>query len=277
MINFNFHSVLFCFICLQLMQSCKETNNNLQENKTSTSAPEKTNSFDTKNDTSSGFDFLPTSTSKQIIVHNNFTLSYLEDYEQAEWVAYELVKGRYATQDFERPYFIEDPKVKTGSADWKNYRKSGYDKGHLCPAGDMKFSRAAFDETFFTSNISPQNREFNSGVWNRLEQKVRYWSNKYNGMYVVTGGVLEDGLETIGFEDVAVPEYFYKILVSKVKGQYKMIGFLMSNEDSQKALYEFVVSVDEIEQKTGIDFFPKLDDATENQLERSSNYKEWSF
>lgn len=223
------------------------------------------------------FDYYPTSTSNQIIKHDNYTLSYKEEYEQAEWVAYELKKGRYSNQDYQRPFFIEDPKVKTGSADWRNYKNSGYDKGHLCAAGDMKFSKAAFEETFFTSNISPQDREFNSGIWNRLEQKTRYWANKYDGIYVVTGGVLKDNLETIGKEDVAVPDYFYKVLLNKNNGNYKMIAFLMPNEDSEKGLYEFVVSVDEVEKLTGINFFPKLEDSIENQLEKSSDYKDWSF
>jgi endonuclease G len=223
------------------------------------------------------FDYYPTSTSNQIIQHDNYTLSYKEEYEQAEWVAYELKKGRYSNQDYQRPFFIEDPKVKTGSADWRNYKNSGYDKGHLCAAGDMKFSKAAFEETFYTSNISPQDREFNSGIWNRLEQKTRYWANKYDGIYVVTGGVLKDNLETIGKEDVAVPDYFYKVLLNKNNGNYKMIAFLIPNEDSEKGLYEFVVSVDEIEKLTGINFFPKLEDSIENQLEKSSDYKNWSF
>lgn len=223
------------------------------------------------------FDYYPTSTSNQIIKHDNYTLSYKEEYEQAEWVAYELKKGRYSNQDYQRPFFIEDPMVKTGSADWRNYKNSGYDKGHLCAAGDMKFSKAAFEETFFTSNISPQDREFNSGIWNRLEQKTRYWANKYDGIYVVTGGVLKDNLETIGKEDVAVPDYFYKVLLNKNNGDYKMIAFLMPNEDSEKGLYEFVVSVDEVEKLTGINFFPKLEDSIENQLEKSSDYKDWSF
>ncbi len=223
------------------------------------------------------FDYYPTSTSNQIIKHDNYTLSYKEEYEQAEWVAYELKKGRYSNQDYQRPFFIEDPMVKTGSADWRNYKNSGYDKGHLCAAGDMKFSKAAFEETFFTSNISPQDREFNSGIWNRLEQKTRYWANKYDGIYVVTGGVLKDNLETIGKEDVAVPDYFYKVLLNKNNENYKMIAFLMPNEDSEKGLYEFVVSVDEVEKLTGINFFPKLDDSIENKLEKSSDYKNWSF
>jgi endonuclease G, mitochondrial len=211
------------------------------------------------------------------VKHQYYSLSYNEKYEQAEWVAYELKKAFVTKSHFQRPFFIEDPKVKTGSADWKNYKKSGYDKGHLCPAGDMSFDKNAYDDTFFTSNISPQLHDFNDGVWNRLEQKTRYWAAKYDGVYVVTGGVLQAELETIGKENVAVPEYFYKILLDNSGGEYKMIAFLLPSTDSQKPLYSFVTTVDAIEEMTGIDFFPKLDDKTENRLEKSADYKAWSF
>ena len=223
------------------------------------------------------FDFLPTSTTNQIVKHEYYTLSYNEKYEQAEWVAYELKKNYVRSSNFDRPYFIEDPKVKTRSADWRNYKKSGYDKGHLCPAGDMEFAINAYNDTFFTSNIAPQNHDFNAGVWNRLEQKVRYWATKYDGVYVITAGVLQPNLKTIGQEQVLVPNYFYKILLDNSNGQYKMIAFLVPNAKSNKPLYEFVVSVDSIEKMTGIDFFPKLDDKTENSLEKNSDYKDWNF
>jgi len=223
------------------------------------------------------FDFLPTSTTNQIIKHDYYTLSYNEKFEQAEWVAYELKKSYVRSSNFDRPYFIEDPKVKTGSADWRNYKKSGYDKGHLCPAGDMAFAINAYNDTFFTSNISPQVHDFNGGVWNRLEQKVRYWANKYDGVYVITGGVLQSNLKTIGQEKVLVPNYFYKILLDYSNGEFKMIAFLVANEKSDKPLYSFVVSVDSLEKMTGIDFFPKLDDNTESRLEKISDYMTWSF
>lgn len=223
------------------------------------------------------FDFLPSSTTNQIIRHDYYTLSYSEKHEQAEWVAYELKKNYVKNNDFKRPYFIEDPKVKTGSADWRNYKKSGYDKGHLCPAGDMEFAIKAYNDTFFTSNISPQLHDFNGGIWNRLEQKVRYWATKYDGIYVVTGGILHPSLQTIGKEKVSVPNYFYKILLDYSNGQYRMIAFLVPSKKSDKPLYDFVVSVDTVEKMTGIDFFPKLDDKIENNLEKASNYKAWSF
>lgn len=264
-----------CLIFTTLSVSCRMDN---ERGATTTEA--KVSSNDQAVEEATGdFDFLPTSTTHQIVQHDGYILSYSEENEQAEWVAYELKKSElnYNNNDFKRPFFIEDPKVSSASADWKNYRRSGYDKGHLCPAGDRKYSKKAFDETFYTSNISPQLHDFNEGIWNRLEQKVRYWASKYNGIYVVTGGVLEENLPTIGEEEVTVPNYFYKVLLDENNGDYKMIAFLVPHRDSDRPLYEFVVSVDEIEKRTGIDFFPKLNDTEEARLEKNSDYKNWSF
>ncbi|WP_026712783.1 DNA/RNA non-specific endonuclease [Flavobacterium daejeonense] len=219
--------------------------------------------------------YLPKSANAQIVKHDYFTLSYNENAEQAEWVAYELKKDYVKNSDFKRPFFIEDPKVSSQSADWRSYKNSGYDKGHLCPAADMEFNLSAYKDTFFTSNISPQNHDFNSGIWNRLEQKIRFWAVKYDGLIVVTGGVLKGNLKTIGSENVKVPEYFYKIALNYTKGNYKVIAFLVPNKKSSKSIFDYVVSVDEIESKTGIDFFPKLEDKLENSLEKNVNLNSW--
>lgn len=227
---------------------------------------------------SSDFDYLPTSTTGQIVKHNGYSLSYSEPHEQAEWVAYSLSGSDVVYTNLERPYFYQDPKVKTESADWRNYKKSGYTRGHLCPAADRKKTKSLFEETFLTSNVSPQKYEFNAGIWNKLESKTRYWAKKYGHLYVVTGGVLTDNnLKTIGKEKVAVPKYFYKVLLDYTEPEIKAIAFLIPHKDSDKPLYEFVVSIDELEQKTGIDFFPALPDDLENKLESSSSYKNWSF
>ena len=221
--------------------------------------------------------FLPTSTTGQIVHHEGYSLSYSETHEQSEWVAYELKKAHLSNINRKRPYFEIDEAVKTGAAHWRNYKNSGFDRGHLCPAGDRRYSQQAHDETFLTSNISPQEHEFNSGIWNTLEQKVRYWASKYDGVFVVTGGVLNGNMKTIGDEYVSVPNKFYKVLIDNNYGKTKMIAFLMPHENSNKPLYEFVVSVDTIEQLTGIDFFPELEDSIENTLEASNSYKNWSF
>jgi endonuclease G len=226
---------------------------------------------------SSEFDdsFLPTSTTGDIVKHQYYSLSYSEAHEQAEWVAYELLENQLSKNDFERPYFVEDRLVKTKSADFRNYKNSGYDRGHLCPAGDRGFSYDAYHETFLTSNISPQNHEFNSGVWNYLEQKVRFWAGKYDGVYVITGGVLKNGLETIGDERVSVPEEFFKIVVDASDGQLKAISFLIPNKPTDKSFYDYVVTIDAIEEKTGIDFFPKLSEAAAKNLEATIDLKAW--
>lgn len=232
---------------------------------------------DENNSSTADFNFLPSSTTGQIIYHNHYTLSYSEKHEQAEWVAYELTKQQISKSNFKRPYFIKDQKVKTQSAHYRNFKNSGYDKGHLCPAADRKFSKEAHDETFLTSNISPQNHQFNSGVWNRLEQKTRYWATKYDKLYVVTGGILSSNLKTIGSEKVAVPNYFYKIILDFHEPEIKAIAFLLPHKNSEKGLYQFVVSIDEIEKLTGIDFFSEIEDVLENKLEKSSSYSNWSF
>ncbi|SEB95825.1 endonuclease G [Tenacibaculum sp. MAR_2009_124] len=246
--------------------------NNSKENQEMT---EVKTSVNTNN--ANGFDYLPTSTTGVIISHNTYQLSYNEKHEQAEWVAYSLKKEDIVYSNHKRPFFIRDPKVKSKSADWRNYKKSGYDRGHLCPAGDRRFSKKAHDETFYTSNISPQEHKFNAGIWNKLEQKTRYWAKKYDHLYVVTGGVLKNNLNSIGKENVSIPEEFYKIILDYSAPEIKAIAFLMPHKESNKPLYEFVTSIDEIEKKTGIDFFPSLPDDIETRLEKSTQYKNWSF
>ncbi|WP_159021894.1 DNA/RNA non-specific endonuclease [Formosa sp. L2A11] len=222
--------------------------------------------------------YLPTSTTGEVVFHNTYTLSYNEYYEQAEWVAYELKKSDIVYNNRKRPYFNEDKAVKTKSADWRSYKKSGYDKGHLCPAGDRKKSLASYNETFLTSNISPQLHDFNAGIWNDLEQQVRTWAKSYNAVYVVTGGVLNKNLKTIGKDPVAVPNYFYKIVFKDDANGGKMIGFIIPNKANEhKPIKSYMVSVDQIEAETGIDFFPRLDDTLEENLERNANSDGWSF
>ncbi|WP_298238474.1 DNA/RNA non-specific endonuclease [uncultured Algibacter sp.] len=228
-----------------------------------------------KKDTNSYF--LPASTTGLVIHHEGYSLSYSETHEQAEWVAYELKKSHLSNTNHKRPYFEIDEAVSTGAAHWRNYKNSGYDRGHLCPAGDKRYSQVAHDETFLTSNISPMEHQFNSGIWNRLEQKIRYWTRMHDGVFVVTGGVLKGNMETIGDEYVSVPNQFYKIVLDNNSGKVKMIGFLMPHQDSKKPISEFVVPVDYIEKLTGIDFFPNLENTLENTLEASSNYKAWSL
>ncbi len=150
----------------------------------------------------------------EIIQHTGYALKYNEQYEQAEWVAYQLtdieVNGKYERSD----NFRKDPFVSTGSATLKDYKGSGYDRGHLIPASDMKWSPDAMSSSFYMSNMSPQDPSFNRGIWKKLEEQVREWAVDNREIYVVTGPVLTNGLyQTIGVNKVAVPNHYYKVVL----------------------------------------------------------------
>ncbi len=213
----------------------------------------------------------------EAVQHDFYRLSYAEAYEQAAWVAYILRPGQLTDQDRERPFFVEDPLVSTHSADWRNYRGSGYDRGHLCPAGDMRFSEAAYNQTFYTSNISPQNREFNAGLWNDLEMQVRRWCKRYGPLCIITGGILEPGLPAIGEEDVAVPSRFFKVVAREGPNGISVLAFLMENRPSNAALETFLVPLDQVEALSGIEFFPGLPEAQQHELEATVQAEGWGF
>ncbi|KAB7732708.1 DNA/RNA non-specific endonuclease [Rudanella paleaurantiibacter] len=217
------------------------------------------------------------SSSDEIVRHDGYILRYRDQYEQADWVAYPLLAFE-TTGDADRDYerFQPDPLVESGTAYPTDYTRSGYDRGHLAPAGDFKFSQRLTRESFYMSNISPQAPQFNRGIWKELEDQVRTWARRDRGVYVVTGPVLKPGLETIGKKvEVAVPEQFYKVILYCNKPDIRMIGFLMNNEPSNEPLQSFVVPVDQIERLTGIDFFPFIPDDLERRLESSRKPDEW--
>lgn len=219
-------------------------------------------------------DILPVSTTGEIIRHTYYTLSYSEDHEQAEWVAYELTRNRLDKNWVERSTtFFPDPAVRTESATPRDYSGSGYDRGHLVPAADMAFDTLAMSETFFMSNISPQERAFNGGIWRELEETVRDWAKRFEKIYVISGPVLtRKGKEQIGFSKVTVPEAYFKVLLAPE--QHRAIGFVLPNNVSEKPLMEFACSIDQVEALTRIDFFPKLlqgpDEALESSVDKSS-------
>ena len=212
-----------------------------------------------------------------IIKHIGYAFQYSEKHEQAFWVAYELTK-KETERAFERTNeFIPDPLVSTGTATVGDYAKSGYDRGHLAPAADMGWSQQAMAESFYFSNMSPQEPGFNRGIWKNLEEQVRTWANVYDSIYIVTGPVLKDGLVQIGSHGVSVPKYYYKVIFDYTGSDAKAIAFLMPNAASAESLEHFAVSVDQVEQETGIDFFNKLADSTEARVEKEVCIPCWTW
>ena len=225
--------------------------------------------------------FHPESTTGVVIEHQYYTLSYSEDHEQAEWVAYKLTKENLKKPRVKRAKrFNQDNAIKSLSAKHNDYTRSGYTRGHLAPAGDMAFSEDAMRESFFMSNMSPQIKEFNGGIWRELEENVREWAKADEELYIVTGPVLnaENIIKKIGYNEVAVPNLFYKIILDIKDPEKKALAFLIPNKKSEQHLKEYVVSIDEIEEITGIDYFADfLSEELESDLEKKSNPDQWKF
>ncbi|HEY0029450.1 MAG TPA: DNA/RNA non-specific endonuclease [Bacteroidia bacterium] len=212
----------------------------------------------------------------QIIKHHAFALCYEEKFEQAKWVAYRLTDQMCLKKEQERTdNFREDKDVKTASATPDDYKKSGYDRGHLCPAGDMGWSDISMNESFLMSNMSPQAPQFNRGIWKTLETDVRNWAKEFGELYIVTAGVLKDTTNYIGKNNVVVPDYFYKVVLDVHSPQYKAIAFIMPNTGSKLSVFNYAVSIDSLERLTAIDFFPALPDSLENNLESHLSVELW--
>lgn len=211
-----------------------------------------------------GQSYTPVS-SGEFIQHSYYSLAYDEDHEQAKWVYYELTSASISRAVSRTDDFRPDPKVSTSSAQLIDYKGSGYDRGHLAPAGSMTQSRKSMSESFFMSNMSPQHPSFNRGIWQQLESTARSWIYEKEMLHVVTGPVFRDNIGAIGPNNVTVPGYFYKIIFSPSTGE--MIAFLLPNSKGDRSLDEYVVPVDSIEALTGIDFFSQLEDEIENALE----------
>ncbi|MEQ9427026.1 MAG: DNA/RNA non-specific endonuclease [Cyclobacteriaceae bacterium] len=224
------------------------------------------------------FDFAwPAYTVDDLVVeHNGYALSYDEENEQPFWVAYKLEKKNLDNARFKRKdNFREDPLVRTGSADLADYKGSGYDRGHLAPAADFTWDKNALDETFFMSNMSPQEPSFNRGIWKALEEQVRDWARANNAVYVVTGPLIEKRKGRIGKNKVAVPDFYYKVILDIQEPELKGIAFVLKNEKSSRDIYHFAISIDELEKQTGLDFFPSLPDDLENDIEGTLEINKW--
>lgn len=209
----------------------------------------------------------------QVVDRIGYALGYSEEHEQPAWVQYRFMKEENQSKIASRSEdFREDTDIRTGSAQLEDYRRSGYDRGHLAPAADMRFSHQAMSESFLLSNMSPQVHEFNGGIWSDLEKFVRYTVNVEKSIYVVTGPIFKPGDKKIGRSGVTVPSAYYKIIYDETPPR-KMIAFIMPNEGTDAPLCAFVVSVDEVEKQTGIDFFSKVADA--DILESASNAQDW--
>lgn len=216
---------------------------------------------------------------EQVIRHEGYTVSYNSDYKIANWVAYELTAKEAKSKKTERSNkFVPDPQVKGATATNNDYTRTGYDRGHLAPAGDMKWSAKAMRESFYLSNICPQKPALNRGIWKELEEQSRLWATDYGALWIATGPVMADDMKRLGKNRVGVPKAFYKVICYVSGNEYKAIAFILENKDYKKtSLKSMAIPVDSVEKVTGIDFFPAVPDDQEKVMEAKIDWNSWSF
>jgi len=214
--------------------------------------------------------------SETVIHHKGFTLSYNQDWKIPNWVAYELTAEEADGTEPRSTTFTIDPALASfQSATAADYTNSGFDRGHMAPAADMSWGAEAMRESFYTSNICPQNPALNRGAWKSLETKVREVAKEHGRVFVVCGPIVEDEHKTIGQNKVTVPNYFFKVLLLVDGCDVAAIGFIYPNMKCSYPTSFYAKSVDFVEDITGIDFFPKLPDHIENHAESSFDFSKW--
>ena len=215
---------------------------------------------------------------EQIITHTGFTVSYNSDWKIPNWVAYELTKEEVEGTIPRYDTFMPDPNISyTQSATNNDYKNSGWDRGHMAPAADMKWSEQAMKESFYFSNICPQNRNLNAGIWKDLEEQVRSLATQKGNLYIVCGPIVSKNPKTIGANRVAIPDAFFKVLLQNDNGEWSAIAFMFANESGRKPLSTYAMSVEDMQIITGIDFFPALPDSIEERIESQVDFTKWNI
>lgn len=212
---------------------------------------------------------------EQIIHHTGYTVSYNKDLKLPNWVSYELTRKETKGKEKRSNRFIADPLVKGLIATNADYTRSGYDKGHMAPAADMKWSPQAMKESFYFSNMCPQHPQLNRRGWKNLEEKIRDWAIADSAIIIICGPIIAKQPKTIGKNKVVVPQQYFKVVLSPFVKPMRAIGFLFNNKQAVEPLSTYAVTIDSIERLTNMDFFASLPDEIENKIEAEANYYQW--
>ena len=217
-------------------------------------------------------------TPERIVEHTGFTLSFNREHNNPNWVAWELTSEEAQGTMPRDDNFQPDPLLpENHQVQHSDYTRSGYDRGHMVPAADMKWSSKAMNDCFYMSNICPQTHTLNAGGWETLESACRRWAKREGSVYVVCGPVYKGTKhKTIGKDlKITVPEGFFKVVLSMRKGEEKAIGFYYANSNAKQKMEETATTVDAIEELTGMDFFVNIDDRLEERIESTFSLKKW--
>lgn len=206
-----------------------------------------------------------------------YALSFNDDWLIPNWVAWKLTPERLTGKVKRTDEFTEDINLPEHlRVQHRDYSRSGYDRGHMVPAADMKWDEMAMRESFYMSNICPQAPNLNKGDWKELEEECRNWTQQHNTtVYIACGPIVKMNKKSkrIGKSNkITVPDGFFKVIM-KLGKQPASVGFLFPNDDCNAPLVSYAVPVDSVEVLTGIDFFHLLPDDQENLLEATNGIK----
>lgn len=221
---------------------------------------------------------IPDDVPSQIINYEGFTVSFNSKARQPNYVAWELTPEESVSQVADRKDYDFQPDTDIDNcAELQDYKNSGYSRGHMAPAADMKWSQEAMRDCHYLTNICPQKSELNNGAWKSVEDKCRQWVKRDSALTIICGPILSDKIiNTIGMSRVAVPERFFKVIIAPYANPPRAIGFIMNNGYVTGGMQQAAVSVDEIEAITGFDFFSSLPDDIEDKIEAECNFPIWS-
>lgn len=214
-----------------------------------------------------------------LLCRRGYALAYNAENKTPDWVAEHLTKEKASANMGRKNYFAPDPDLPAGGrAELVDYKRSGFDRGHMAPAGDMRWDLDAYKESFYLSNMVPQvGRGMNQGIWKDLEEMVRQWALTRGELYIFTGPIYDealDAVETIGDDEVGIPTHLYKIIYDPKRKE--AIAFLMPNEALRtEDMPKYLVSIDRVEKKSGLDFLSALSDQEQRRIESKKAVGLW--
>lgn len=219
---------------------------------------------------------MPSQVRSQMKDYEGFTVSFNADNHTPNFVAWELLAAETDGQVSRSGSFWKDEEIE-GCPDADDYKRSGFDRGHLCPAADQKWSRQAMTDCFSFANMAPQHHALNAGAWQTLEKKVRLWATRDSALLIVAGPLYEknDTLR-IGNSGVRVPSAFFKVIAAPFIESPRGIAFVYPNMTSPGNMENYVMTIDDVEKLTGFDFFHNMPDDIEHEIESTASFRDWN-
>lgn len=219
---------------------------------------------------------IPEALASQIKEYTGFTISFNKENGTPNYVAWELLGDEVQTDMGRSNNFWSDKDLE-GCPTTKDYTHSGYDRGHMCPAADQKWSAEAMEDCFVMANICPQDHKLNTGAWNTLENKERQWAKRDSALMIVAGPIYEKSdKKRIGAAGVRVPSAFFKVLLAPYVEEPRGIAFVYPNMTAPGNMQDYAMSIDDLEKLLGYDFFPTLPDDIEDKVEATYSFKDWN-